>query len=97
MCTRTWRPGCGLGLASVLENSVPVSECQCSEVWGLELRWASLGNAPCSERGPMALPGVSATVGLLVFPPARLTCLEAHGDSSGGLLGIYSSFSVHSV
>ena len=75
---------------------MPVSDCQCSEVWGLELQWASLGNGPCSERGPIALPAVSAAVGLLVFPPARLTCRGAHGDSSGGLPGnpVFSAFSL---
>ena len=31
-------------MASVLENSVPASERQGSDVWGLGLRWASLGN-----------------------------------------------------
>ena len=52
---RTWP-------ASVLENCAPVSECQRSDVWGLELRlllWAmcsSLGGL----RGP---PGVGAAVG----------------------------------
>ena len=53
LCSRTWRPGWRPGLASVLENSVPVSECQCSDVWGLELRWVSLGNrgAPWPSQG----------------------------------------------
>ena len=74
-----------------------VSESQCSELWGLELSWDSLGNVPSSEWGSMALPGFSAAIGLSVFPPARLTCPEAHGDSSGGLLGNYSSFSAHSA
>ena len=44
LCGRTWRPGSRPGLASVLGNSVPASECQRSDVWGLELRWVSLGN-----------------------------------------------------
>ena len=81
----------GPGLASVLENSSPASECQRSDVWGLELRW--LLWATCSSlrafRGP---PGVGAAVGSEVSPPARFTLPGAHGDSSGGLPGNYSNF-----
>ena len=94
---RMWRPGWGLGLASILENSVSVSECQCSELWGLDLSWDTLGNVPSSEWGYMTLQGVSAALGIVVFPPARLTCPEDHGDSSCGLLGNYSRFSAHSI
>ena len=45
----------------------------------------------------MALPVVSSATGVVVFPHARLTCPEDHGDSSSGLIGNYSSFSAHSV
>ena len=47
---------------------MPASECQCSDVWGVALRWVSLGNW-----GSTALPGVSAEVGLLVFPSDKFT------------------------
>ena len=45
----------------------------------------------------MALPGVSAAVGLVVFLLARFTFPGPHGDVSGGLLGHYSNLPVHSV
>ena len=81
---RTWP-------ASVLENSMPASECQPSDVWGLELRW--LLWATCSSlRGFRGPPGVGAAVGSEVSPPARFTLPGAHGDSSGGLPGNYSNF-----
>ena len=38
-CALGLEPWAGPGLASVLENSAPASECQRSDVWGLELRW----------------------------------------------------------
>ena len=57
----------GAGLAWPLsENSVPASERQCSDVWGLGLGWASLGTVLSSEWASLALPGVSAEVRLLV-------------------------------
>ena len=51
-----------------LGNSVPASEHQCSDVWGLGLGWASLGAVLSSEWASLALLGVSAVVGLLVCP-----------------------------
>ena len=53
-----------------LGNSVPASEHQCSDVWGLGLGWASLGTVLSSEWASLPLPGVSAAVGLLVSPLA---------------------------
>ena len=45
---------------------MPLSKCQCSDVWGLEPRWASLGTVISAEWGSMTLPGVSAVVRLIV-------------------------------
>ena len=57
----------GPGLASVLENSSPASECQHSDVWGLELRW--LLWATCSSlRGFRGPPRVGAAVGSESLP-----------------------------
>ena len=49
-----------------LGNSVPVSERQHSDVWALGLGWASLGTVLSSAWASLALPVVSAAVGLLV-------------------------------
>ena len=88
LCTLgLWGPGERPGLASVLGSSVPASECQCLDVWGLELRWACLRNSLSSECGDLVLPRVSAMVGALVLIPARFTFPGAHGESSGGLPG----------
>ena len=46
---------------------MPASERQRSDVWGLGLRWASLGTVLSSEWASMALPGLSAAVRLIVF------------------------------
>ena len=49
-----------------LGNSVPASECQCSDVWGLglgELLWVTVLSSVWAS---LALPGISAVVGLLV-------------------------------
>ena len=74
-----------------LENSMPASECQCSDVWswGGPL-WVTV---LFSEWASTALPGVSAEVGLAVFPCAGFTFPRRPGDSSGGLLGDYFNFS----
>ena len=48
-------------------NSVPASERQCLDVWA-RAGWASLGAMLSSEWASLALPGVSAAVGLLVSP-----------------------------
>ena len=50
-----------------LGNSVPASEHQCSDVWALGL--GGLLWKPCPPQwASLALPGVSAAVGLLVCP-----------------------------
>ena len=80
---RTWP-------ASVLENSMPASECQPSDVWGLELRW--LLWATCSSlRGFRGPPGVGTAVGSESLPLPGSPSL-GHGRSSGGLPGNYSNF-----
>ena len=84
---RTWP-------ASVLENSMPASECQPSDVWGLELRW--LLWATCSSlRGFRGPPGVGTAVGSESLPLPGSPSL-GHGRSSGGLPGNYSNFPAHS-
>ena len=84
---RTWP-------ASVLENSMPASECQPSDVWGLELRW--LLWATCSSlRGFRGPPGVGTAVDSESLPLPGSPSL-GHGRSSGGLPGNYSNFPVHS-
>ena len=75
-----------------LGNSVPASECQCSDVWGLGLGWASLGTMLSSEWASLALPGVTAAIGLPVCPPARFTFPGAPGEPSGGYLVITPMF-----
>ena len=82
-----WRPG----LVSVLGRPVPPSECQHSDVRGLELRWAYLGNSASLWVWSHGPPRVSAEVGALVLTPARCTFPGAGGDSSDGLPGNYSS------
>ena len=57
---RTWP-------ASVLENSAPASECQRSDVWGLELRWL-LWVACSSLGGSMALLGLGLRWALSLSP-----------------------------
>lgn len=79
-----------------LGNSVPASECQCSDVWGLGLGWASLGTMLSSEWASLALPGVTAAIGLPVCPPARFTFPGAPGDPSGGPPCNHSNFPAHS-
>ena len=49
-----------------------------------------------SEWGSMALPGVSAVVGLLVFSSARFTFPGAPRDFSGGITSNYSNIPAHS-
>ena len=84
---RTWP-------ASVLENSVPSSECQCSDVWGLELRWL-LWAACSSLRGLRGPPRVRDAVGSESLPLPGSPSL-GHGGSSGGLPGNHSNFPAHS-
>ena len=84
---RTWP-------ASVLENSAPASECQRSDVWGLELRWL-LWAACSSLRGLHGPPGVGAAVGFESLPLPASPSL-GHGGASGGLPDNYSNFPAHS-
>ena len=86
-----WRPGCRLGLASVLENSVPASGCQRSEVWGLGLTCASVGNVFFSEWVPRPSQG-SVLRQALVFPPA--SCLYVLETNSCGYLPLQEFFSI---
>ena len=83
---RTWP-------ASVLENSMPASECQCSDVWGLELRWL-LWAACSSLKGLHGPPRVGAEGGSESLPRPGSPSL-GHGGSSGGLPGNYSNFPAH--
>ena len=89
VCTGTWRPGCRPSLC--LGNSVPASEHQCSDVWALGL--GGLLWKPCPPQwASLALPRVSAAVGLLVCPLQG----SPPGDPSGGLPGNHSNVPAHS-
>ena len=79
-----------------LENSMPASECQCSDVWGLGLRWASLGNRALLWVGFHGPPrgqcyGRALSLFSLLGSPSW-----APEDSSGGLPGNYCNFPAHS-
>ena len=72
-------------------NSVPASEHQCSDVWALGL--GGLLWEPCPPQwASLALPRVSAAVGLLVCPLQG----SPPGDPSGGLPGNHSNVPAHS-